>query len=316
MAVLVELEASPRVPERVPNRDVARVARLDRDPRDRAEVGDGERARDERPVRRRRRSTCRDRGRPRCHRSRSPHRCRRRSSCRSGRSGRRRSSRSRSSGSRRDLLPERRSRERIGRPPHAATRGADVERHSCGLHFGSTVSAVTRPDHCVGLMKDCVPRRSTFKRVRPDEIPLRGRASRRAWPASALFAVIAFWIWSIEMLVRRVRPVGVSLRRRIRGLALAVPLWPRSCRSSGAARDMASLRGRVGRALGQEHRGGGGNDHEPNDSGQAAANSYGSPFFPSCPVCRESYISQARRRMSRADAPLHAGGTIDSVCAT
>ena len=40
--------------------------------------------------------------------------------------------------------------ERQMPPPAAATYSA----HSCGLHLGSTVNAVTRPDHCVPLMND------------------------------------------------------------------------------------------------------------------------------------------------------------------
>src|SRR5678815_3594098 len=55
-------------------------------------------------------------------------------------------------------------------PPAAPTYSV----HSCGLHFGSIARAVTRPDHCVGLMNDCVPSRSTsvsYTHLRAHETP-------------------------------------------------------------------------------------------------------------------------------------------------
>src|SRR5262245_48656971 len=55
--------------------------------------------------------------------------------------------------------------ERQTPPPAAPTYSV----HVCGLHFGSTVSAVTRPDHCVGRRYVCVPRRSTFSVSGPSD---------------------------------------------------------------------------------------------------------------------------------------------------
>jgi hypothetical protein len=66
------------------------------------------------------------------------------------------------------------------------------------LHFGSTVSAVTRPDHCVPFVNACVPSRSTFSVSGPRKSHF-GATSELPRFATAAFAAIAPWIWSIEM---------------------------------------------------------------------------------------------------------------------
>src|SRR4051812_23969509 len=78
------------------------------------------------------------------------------------------------------------------RPPPAAPR---YSVHSCGLHFGSTASAVTRPDHFVGLMKDWVPSRSTSSVSGPMKSHFELSFAPRA--VTALFAARAPWIWSM-----------------------------------------------------------------------------------------------------------------------
>src|SRR5262249_32946598 len=75
--------------------------------------------------------------------------------------------------------------ERQMPPPAAATYSV----HSCCLHFGSTAIAVTRPDHWVGLMKDCVPSLSTLSVSGPSESHLESSFGDFAFTfASALIA--------------------------------------------------------------------------------------------------------------------------------
>ena len=166
------------------DQDVVRVARLDRDPRDRAVVGDGERARRRAPSASRRRSSCRGRARPRCRRSRCLRRCRRRSSCRSRRSGRRRSSRSRSSGSRR------RSASRTGSAASAffvrqsaAAGRAHVEGAllRLALRVDGQRRHAARP---LGRLDERLRAEPVdVERVGADEVPLRAQLRRRArWP--------------------------------------------------------------------------------------------------------------------------------------
>ncbi len=184
-------------PGRVPIRMWLRVARLDRDPRDRTVVGDGERARRRATSARRRRSSCRARDPPRCHRCCSPRRSRRRSSCRSGRSGRRRWSRSRSSEFRRRSASTSASWcERVLAPPEPAAGRADVERAL--LRLALRVDRQRR--HAAGPLRRLDERLRAepvdVERVRAERSPTSSSASRRG-ARQRLLAAIAPWIWSI-----------------------------------------------------------------------------------------------------------------------
>ena len=314
MPVFVELEASPARARARADQDVARVARLDRDPRDRPEVGGGERARDERPVRAAvRRLVETEAGLAVTARVPLTGADVDRLAGRVVRVDGDRADRVRRDPVR-DLLPVRVRRERVGRPPDAAARRADVERAllRLALRVDGERRHAARPLR--RLDEGLRPEPVDVKRVRPDEIPLRGQLGA---PRSRERVVRRDRV--LDLVDRDARPPGTPGRCK----PVTPHPRPHPRRSPGRARAWSS---------------GAGSRHgetsrtclsSPARSTAAAAATTTSPttavkpppthriplLSESSGLSRELYLSSPPG-MSRADAPLHADGTIDSVCAT